>query len=594
MLSALVPLFIYGILSIYTSRNAYLQSVSEGNMKVAIGTAEQIELYVKSTLDNLQGLANNINRIYLNKWQKEVVIRNYVITFDEFRKIYIVDRTGKQVVASSLDDEVLDRSCEEPFKRAIQGKPYFSEVFISDNLVPSMIIALPIKGINTIDGVIVGEIDLSAMWDMVDRIRIGKKGVVFVVSRSGLLIAHGDSERKPDVFKQRNMRDKQIVKSVLQGKSVTMTYMNSDGREMLGIGHPVKLLGWGVIAEQPTSEAFMEATWMTWQLSALIILFLVIMITIGTIGGRRVTKPIYELIDATRAIASGDLTRKVRVSSGDEFEELASSFNLMTERLAKLQEDIRINERLSIFAKIAAGLVHDLKHPIKNIENSSNLILRLYHDQEYRELFHKTVQREFSNINRFLDDLHDLTHPTSIALIELNVEAVIKEMINLYRDETSRKGIELRLISQVRDLRISADRFLFERIIKNLMTNAIEAMPKGGTLTMSIALVKDDSPKDGNTKDDNTKDDNTKYGMQGSGRMMQKSALISVEDTGMGIAGERIDTIFTDYLTTKKRGLGLGLSITKKIVSELGGDITVHSEVGKGTVFTLVFPLVTG
>jgi signal transduction histidine kinase len=593
-------------------------------MKVAIGTAEEIQLYVKSTLDNLQGLANNINRIYLNKWQKEVVIRNYVINFDEFRKIYIVDHTGKEIVTSSLDEEALDRSCEEPFKRAIQGEPYFSEVFISDNLLPSMIIALPIKGINTIDGVIVGEIDLSAMWDMVDRIRIGKKGVVFVISRSGLLIAHGDSEKKPDVFKKRNMHDKQIVKSVLQGKSVTMTYMNSDGREMLGIGHPVKLLGWGVIAEQPTSEAFLEATWMTRQLSALIILFLVIMITIGTIGGRRLTKPIYELIDATRAIASGDLTRKVRVCSGDEFEELASSFNLMTERLAKLQEDIRINERLSIFARIAAGLVHDLKHPIKNIENSSNLILRLYNDQEYRELFHKTVQREFSNINRFLDDLHDLTHPTSIALIELNVEAVIKEMINLYRDETSRKGIELRLISQVRDLRISADRFLFERIIKNLMTNAIEAMPKGGTLTMSIALVKDDStkdgstkdgstkddsPKDGSTKDDSTKDDSTKddstkdestkgdsttYGMQGSGRMMQKSALIAVEDTGMGIAGERIDTIFTDYLTTKKRGLGLGLAITKKIVSELGGDITVHSEVGKGTVFTLVFPLVTG
>lgn len=535
---------------------------------VAIETAEQIELYVDNTLDILQGIANNINRIYLNNWQKEIVIRNYVINFAEFRKICVVDRNGKEIATSSLDEKLLDRSNEEFFKEAVQqGKPYFSEVFISDNLVPSMIIAIPIKGVNIVDGVVVGEIDLSAMWNLVDRIKIGKKGIVFVVCRHGMLIAHGDNERKSDVFKQRNMLNLAVVKSVLKGETATMTYMNEAGIEVLGIGHLLKSLGWGVITEQPTNEAYMEATAMTRYLSALIILFLGLMITIGAIGGRRLTQPIYELIDATGAIASGDLTRKVRLSSGDELEKLASSFNLMTEKLIKLQDDIRLNERLSMFARIAAGLVHDLKHPIKNIENSSKLILRLYDDQEYREVFHETVQREFSNINRFLNDLHNLTHPTPIALIDLPFESVIKDIIDLYKEETRQKGIELRLISQARDLRISADRFLFERIIKNLMTNAIEAMPNGGTLRI-ITLIKDERLHE-----------------------QQGSVRIFVEDTGAGIPKERIDTIFTDYITTKKRGLGLGLAITKKNVSELGGDITVQSEVGKGTVFTLSFPL---
>jgi len=289
--------------------------------------------------------------------------------------------------------------------------------------------------------------------------------------------------------------------------------------------------------------------------------------------------PIYEMIEATRAIASGDLTRKVRVSSSDEFKELADSFNLMSEKLIKLQEDIRLNERVSMFAKIAAGLVHDLKHPINNIKNSSDLILRFYDDQESREVFHKTVQKEFSNINRFLDDLHNLTHPAPLALIDLPVESVIREIINLYREETSRKGIELRLVSQAPDVRIPADRFLFERIIKNLMTNAIEAMPGGGRLR--ITVVKDDSPR---------------YGRQGPVKRegsagTQGSVRISVEDTGEGIPEERLDTLFTNYTTTKKRGLGLGLAVTKKNVSELGGDITVESEVGKGTTFTVTFPL---
>lgn len=533
---------------------------------MAIGTADQIENYIKYNLCILQGLANNINRIYLDTWQKEVIIRNFVINFAEFREISILDRSGLEVASSRLEEKPRDRSGEESFQIAIQGRTYFSEVFISDNLVPSMVIAIPINTTGNIEGVIIGEIDLPEMWDLIDRVRIGNKGVAFVVSRSGLLIAHGDDERKPDVFRQKNLRHLQIIKTVLQGKTVTLTYTNDAGNEVLGTGHPMKLLGWGVIVEQPAGEAFMIATRMSRALSALIILFLVVMITLGIIGGKRVTGPIHELIEATRVIASGDLSRKVMVSSQDEFEELGNSFNLMTEKLAGLQEEIRLNERLSIFARLAAGLVHDLKHPIKNIENSSNLILRLYDDQEYREVFHKTVQKEFSNINRFLEDLHNLTRPAPVVPVELHVEALLKEMVNLYRDETSQKGIELRLICQAQDVRISADRFLLERIIRNLMTNAIEAMPRGGLLR--ITLSRDDRFE-----------------------LRQAMAKISIEDTGVGIPRERIDTIFTDYVTTKRRGLGLGLAITRKNVLELGGSVTVRSEPGKGSTFTLAFPL---
>ncbi|MGA1824155.1 MAG: sensor histidine kinase [bacterium] len=206
-----------------------------------------------------------------------------------------------------------------------------------------------------------------------------------------------------------------------------------------------------------------------------------------------------------------------------------------------------------------------MKHPIKNIENSSNLILRLYKDQEYREVFHKTVKREFSNINRFLNDLHNLTHPTPIAPIALNVVDVLNTIINLYKEEAGRKKIEIKLISTMcdcRPLRILADKFLFERIVKNLITNAIEAMPKGGLL--SIRLTVDNS---------------------------EGSASIAIEDTGMGIPRERVETIFTDYSTTKRKGIGLGLAITKKNVLELKGSITVESEVGKGSIFTVTFPL---
>jgi nitrogen fixation/metabolism regulation signal transduction histidine kinase len=168
---------------------------------------------------------------------------------------------------------------------------------------------------------------------------------------------------------------------------------------------------------------------MTYQLATLIITFVILMTIIGLWGGRQIVGPIRDLIRGTRAVSRGDLSQRVQVNTRDEFSELGRSFNRMTEELVKLQEEIRRNERAVTFGRIASGLVHDLKHPIKSIENSSKLLLKMYNESHYRETFHKTVSREFSNINRFLDDLHNLTHPIPLKPIPLNIHKTIDEAI---------------------------------------------------------------------------------------------------------------------------------------------------------------------
>jgi signal transduction histidine kinase len=232
----------------------------------------------------------------------------------------------------------------------------------------------------------------------------------------------------------------------------------------------------------------------------------------------------------------------------------------MTEELLKLQQETRRNERAVTFGKIASGLVHDLKHPIKSIENSSRLLLKMYDDPNFRETFHKNVNREFANINRFLDDLHNLTHPMPLKPISLNIHKVIHEALEGYRPEAERNGIRIQRQFQKDNFRISADRFAIERVLKNLILNAIEAMPLGGDLVLT-------------TRSD--------------GQWVE----IDVQDTGCGIPQERLETIFEDYVTTKRKGLGLGLAISKKIAQDLNGTIKVQSEPGKGSTFTLKFPL---
>ncbi|MFQ5842667.1 MAG: cache domain-containing protein, partial [Thermodesulfobacteriota bacterium] len=418
--AALIPLVVFGILSIMASRTANYRSVSEGNLNVAKRAADQIELYVQNGTQIIKGIAENINRTHLKPWQKETIIKNYVINFEQFHEIYLTDREGVQIATTDLGGELSNRSKDPAVARAIQGKVYRSGVYISDQLVPMMTISHPITRLNEVDGAVVGVIDLIDMWNLVDSIRIGQEGFAFVISKEGMLIAHGRDDAKPSIIKREKRRQWEIVKTVLSGESGALTYRNERGKEVLGVCAPMKSLGWGVVIEQPTGEAYAMARGMTYQLVSLIIIFVILMTIIGLWGGRQIVGPIRELIRGTRAVSMGDLSQRVQVKTRDEFSELGRSFNRMTEELLDLQEGIRRNERAVTFGKIASGLVHDLKHPVKSIENSSKLVLKLYDDPHYRETFHKTVNRELANINRFLDDLHNLTHPIPLKPISLN------------------------------------------------------------------------------------------------------------------------------------------------------------------------------
>ncbi|MBI4715112.1 MAG: HAMP domain-containing protein, partial [Nitrospirae bacterium] len=266
----------------------------------------------------------------------------------------------------------------------------------------------------------------------------------FVVSESGELIAHGLGEGKARVLRHENMGGQEIVKAALAGDPGARVYRNSP-EKVIGVGAPIASLGWGLIIEQPTREAFAPIYRMTLELTFLVLGFLGLMALVGYWGGRRyVVEPIRALMAGTDRVASGNLDGGVSISSKDEFEALGSAFNTMTSRLKKLQEEVRIQERLAFFGKIAAGLVHDLKHPVRNIENTSRLLLRKFEDRDVRALFRTVVEKELQSINRFLEDLHYLTYPMALQPVRLDASRVVSETAELFRKEA--EGEEILMI----------------------------------------------------------------------------------------------------------------------------------------------------
>ena len=212
-----------------------------------------------------------------------------------------------------------------------------------------------------------------------------------------------------------------------------------------------------------------------------------------------------------------------------------------------------------MFGRIAAGLVHDLSHPIQNIGNSTRLLLRDDVDAESRDMFRRTIERELQTLKHFMDDLRNIVKPKPIERFIMDVNVSVSEIVESMRPEGDRTGVAVASHFAEGPLLIEGDRFALGRVYRNLITNAIQATESGGQVTVSTSRV---------------------------GDLIE----ITVADTGSGIPADRLGAIFEDFVTTKRRGLGLGLAISKRIVEQLNGTITVESEVGRGTTFTLRFP----
>jgi signal transduction histidine kinase len=340
------------------------------------------------------------------------------------------------------------------------------------------------------------------------------------------------------------------------------TFWNSRGEKLIAVPAAVGNPRWTVVVEQPTTDAFAVATSLERQLMLVIALALLGTVVLGWLWGRSFIQRIFALTKVTRALAEGRMDERVVLSGQDEIRQLGDAFNSMADRLVELQENVRKQERQAMFGRIAAGLVHDLSHPIQNIGNSCKLIQKMFEDLEYRETFKKTVERELVIIKRVLDDLRNIARPIPLERFPVDLNRAVADAAEMMLQHAETAGLTLNVELTPEKVFIEGDVFALGRVYRNLILNAIQATAPGGAIFISSEARPD-------------------------------SVQVRIYDTGCGIPPERIAQIFEDFVTTKRRGLGLGLAISKKIVEQLGGHISVASEVGKGTTFVLDFPRTT-
>jgi two-component system nitrogen regulation sensor histidine kinase NtrY len=278
----------------------------------------------------------------------------------------------------------------------------------------------------------------------------------------------------------------------------------------------------------------------------------------------RVTRPLRDLASSVREVAAGNWDTRASVSSSDEVGQLARDFNGMTEQLTEQRDRMIQAERVAAWRELARRLAHELKNPlfplqitIENLQRSRDASPEQF-DEVFREST-STLLAELGHLKTIIGRFSDFAKMPAPQLEPVDVNQLAREVMQLFEAQLRAPGqpaIEIKLQIEADPGEVPADPDQLRRALRNLVLNALDAMPQGGTLTVRTS------------------------------RHDSKVAL-EVSDTGQGLTPEECDRLFTPYYTTKQHGTGLGLAIVQSVVSDHKGTITVHSEPGKGTTFRI-------
>ncbi len=258
--------------------------------------------------------------------------------------------------------------------------------------------------------------------------------------------------------------------------------------------------------------------------------------------------------------------------------QLSTAFNEMSAQLARvreLEERLRRADRLAALGTMAAGIAHDIRNPLTSILIFSQLMSLHHDDPDVREKFNRVVPRELERVQAVIEDMMELARPAAIHREPVNLNELVAQVLELYENQASTQGIKVgREYEQ--DLPFCmADRKRLHRCFSNVVSNAIQAMPNGGDLTLRTHHVATMLFPNSGLPDPRP----------------EPAIQVTVSDTGQGIPADRLSRIFDPFFTTKEKGMGLGMAITHRIIEDHKGTIDVQSEVGVGSTFTVHLPL---
>jgi nitrogen fixation/metabolism regulation signal transduction histidine kinase len=279
----------------------------------------------------------------------------------------------------------------------------------------------------------------------------------------------------------------------------------------------------------------------------------------------RVSRPVEELARAAEEVAGGNWDARVPERGSDEVGVLARSFNHMTEQLENQREKLVQSERVAAWRELARRLAHELKNPLFPLQLTVENLTRARQlpPADFDEVFNESTQTlsmEIGNLKKIIGRFSDFSKMPKPELERVDAKDLIERVRSLYAAQSD-QGPRIEVVAKIEKapMPLMVDPELLHRALSNLVLNAKDAMPEGGTVTLSA-------------------------------QNCESNVEICVSDTGQGLTPEECARLFTPYYTTKQHGTGLGLAIVQSVVADHAGTIAVESREGHGATFVITLP----
>ena len=482
-----------------------------------------------------------------------------------FSELFMMDEGGRVVASTAPRRLNSDWARTEVAQLGRQGR-YFTEDLESYGglLTPVYRLATPVR---TAGGDLVGVLVATVGFDRLeDFLRIADHVAgdihAYVLDERGDLLAA--SHPRPGIEYGRPFAS---AFTRPDGEPIRR-YENFEGVPVLAAAAVVKAgnRSWRYVAEAPEASVLGPLRGLAVLAGVLEATFALLLVAVVWMVARSIVTPLRHLVAGAERIRAGELGVAVRVDRADELGDLGRTFNQMSQELRastrRIQElhdqEMGRAAQLASVGELASGIAHEIKNPLVGVMSGLDLLGKHAGTGTQMETLTGQMREQLGRIESAIRDLLSYARPKAPLRLWTDPNRLVDRVARLLAPQAEGAGvrIETRLSPSVP--KVEVDPELMTQTLVNLALNGIQAMGPGGVLTFSTAP---------------------------SGQQVR----LMVRDTGSGIPDDQLEQIFRPFYTTKHRGTGLGLAITRGIVERHGARLTVESEVGTGSTFTILF-----
>ena len=341
----------------------------------------------------------------------------------------------------------------------------------------------------------------------------------------------------------------------------------------------------GLEVSHPMTELEQNKRAVIWQTLQLMVSMVLLTGGVAAVlGVRMVGRPLNHLIEKTHRIGEGDLSGPIHLRTGDELAQLGESLNEMCDALSSSQDRVREEtaartaavsqlrhaDRLKTVGRLASGMAHELGTPLNVVSGRAGLIASGKLSQEEIAQSASAIQAEANKMTTIIRQLLDFARRNTPHRVKADLWQIVHDTSELLTPIAQKQNVSIALSEKRDPATAMVDPAQIQQVLTNLIVNAIQAMPDGGEVKISVATEAAEPPE----------------------AAEEEFVRINVEDQGEGIADEDQDQLFEPFFTTKDvgQGTGLGLSIAYGIVQEHDGCISVTSSPGQGSCFSIHLP----